>query len=641
MEGRPSKRQRICRACDQCRRRKSKCDGEQPVCKICDVAGRTCSYENGGGRRGLPTGYVRGLEAVLGLILEHVPGSENRLFGLLHGCSSAAGRDRAVDKWRKSKIAPHVSDIWLSEFQDKLTTEIVADDSEWDIPEPLDMAVAAERQSEAVRPPRLLPSPEQIAPVDISTSPLPSDVADLVDFYFVHIHSWFPILERRDLLRAMYTYPQTGAPQPLLWAVITYSSVFRGEHPVGPLDEMEVIDSIKRAILASHNTVQLAHVQALVVLVLVHIGMQDIHTAWVLIGHASRMLATLPEGSRNGLFTNTFHGCNFLDNAISAVLNRAPCLSMEEQTAPGLVGEDGVEEWESWTISKTNTTRPTGPLRSLSAFNLLQQLMEPLAAVLYSPDDNPHAEHLLNSVQAKEKSILEQRPYPGSHSALPPLIQLHLTSSFVILSAIRRFWVVTKDRTDLILLVSSRMIGLMEDYAALTETCVSPLLHLFALQCQHCIAQGTLVANNADLSVSTRGISARLQTFLRTPLRRPNKLDNTVCHNNNEPTIALDEAPTSFGKAIGEHARYREPSFSILNQGPYATPISQPTTDSGANLPYTSISDDTDGFDALFQELVTSIPDTRLEPTFAQNLGFYTDEMDEEFLTQLNMPPSG
>ncbi|KAJ5340587.1 hypothetical protein N7541_009711 [Penicillium brevicompactum] len=43
-------------------------------------------------------------------------------------------------------------------------------------------------------------------------------------------------------------------------------------------------------------------------------------------------------------------------------------------------------------------------------------------------------------------------------------------------------------------------------------------------------------------------------------------------------------------------------------------------------------------FDALFEEMVTSMPSNRQQPTFAQNLGFYAGDLDKDFLEQLQQP---
>jgi hypothetical protein len=58
-----SSRKRVSQACHQCRARKDKCDGQRPSCSACTSRGKSCSYDPGMRKRGLPEGYVRDLES--------------------------------------------------------------------------------------------------------------------------------------------------------------------------------------------------------------------------------------------------------------------------------------------------------------------------------------------------------------------------------------------------------------------------------------------------------------------------------------------------------------------------------------------------------------------------------------------------
>ncbi|KAJ1978330.1 hypothetical protein H4R35_001949 [Dimargaris xerosporica] len=60
-----AKRQRINKACDVCRRRKVKCDGQQPQCGGCLATGQTCAYSFVPKKRGPPKGYIDVIESRL------------------------------------------------------------------------------------------------------------------------------------------------------------------------------------------------------------------------------------------------------------------------------------------------------------------------------------------------------------------------------------------------------------------------------------------------------------------------------------------------------------------------------------------------------------------------------------------------
>ncbi|KAJ2161507.1 hypothetical protein GGF46_001446 [Coemansia sp. RSA 552] len=60
-----SKRQRISRACDRCRRKKVKCDGRRPICTHCEAIGCSCTYLDATKKRGPPKGYIDAIEGRL------------------------------------------------------------------------------------------------------------------------------------------------------------------------------------------------------------------------------------------------------------------------------------------------------------------------------------------------------------------------------------------------------------------------------------------------------------------------------------------------------------------------------------------------------------------------------------------------
>ncbi|KAL4770203.1 hypothetical protein BDW60DRAFT_209386 [Aspergillus nidulans var. acristatus] len=77
-------------------------------------------------------------------------------------------------------------------------------------------------------------------------------------------------------------------------------------------------------------------------------------------------------------------------------------------------------------------------------------------------------------------------------------------------------------------------------------------------------------------------------------------------------------------------------------QPPYTTPVSSVANRDVDPPPevhqFSGVPLDNDGLDKLFKELVPSIP-TRLEPEFAQNLGFDAGDLDPDFMTHLQQRP--
>ncbi|ORX49825.1 hypothetical protein DM01DRAFT_1325367 [Hesseltinella vesiculosa] len=59
------KRQRVSKACQQCRRKKIKCIGSPPACGNCNTLGLTCHYLESKKKRGPPKGYMEAIEGRL------------------------------------------------------------------------------------------------------------------------------------------------------------------------------------------------------------------------------------------------------------------------------------------------------------------------------------------------------------------------------------------------------------------------------------------------------------------------------------------------------------------------------------------------------------------------------------------------
>ncbi|RNJ60260.1 hypothetical protein D7B24_008641 [Verticillium nonalfalfae] len=114
----PVKRQRVSRACDQCRSSaREKCDGIQPQCFACVSLNRECTYNVAPKKRGVQTGLIRTLESALVWVFEQFPGTEAALNDLLAqesgpeslliGKESEAG-SRLHRRWRKSKTCKEI-----------------------------------------------------------------------------------------------------------------------------------------------------------------------------------------------------------------------------------------------------------------------------------------------------------------------------------------------------------------------------------------------------------------------------------------------------------------------------------------------------------------------------------------------------
>nr|UOF75596.1 Q-system transcription factor [synthetic construct] len=117
-----SKRQRVSRACDQCRAAREKCDGIQPACFPCVSQGRSCTYQASPKKRGVQTGYIRTLELALAWMFENVARSEDALHNLL---VRDAGQGSALLVGKDSPAAERLHARWATSRVNKSITRLL------------------------------------------------------------------------------------------------------------------------------------------------------------------------------------------------------------------------------------------------------------------------------------------------------------------------------------------------------------------------------------------------------------------------------------------------------------------------------------------------------------------------------------
>ncbi|KAL2820753.1 fungal-specific transcription factor domain-containing protein [Aspergillus granulosus] len=281
------KRQRVSRACDSCRSKKDKCDGAQPICSTCASLSRPCTYRANPKKRGLPTGYIRTLELLWGLVFTKIQGSEEVVRALLRAANipshlatmgkEAEGSDTLMSSWKNSIVLKEIERLltFLEQPEDEQerTRALVEIDSpegtsvlssealEWHHP---DLLADAREHSLAIGPSPvrapITPTPvrqtsmrssaTQTEPLDdqfedpsrasIPDSAsrdrcqLPANPWPLLDIYFSYTHCWFPILEKHDILRTAFRHADDNqslsassgsGDQAALWAVLALASI--------------------------------------------------------------------------------------------------------------------------------------------------------------------------------------------------------------------------------------------------------------------------------------------------------------------------------------------------------------------------------------------------------------------------------
>lgn len=146
-----------------------------------------------------------------------------------------------------------------------------------------------------------------------------------------------------------------------------------------PFTPAHIYDVARSLIPRELGNFEIGHVKALLILALVNLRQSVAEAAWLLVGHAARIIVGLeqrgfPQTSR---FRHVFAGCFLLDNLISMQLRRRPYLRISDVERVGKVYEDGLEEWQPWTgcLDSMAASSSRAPVLSLSTFNCLVEII--------------------------------------------------------------------------------------------------------------------------------------------------------------------------------------------------------------------------------------------------------------------------
>lgn len=566
---------------------------------MCQSARRKCVYADSTKRRGLQSGYVRGLETLLGLIVRCHPDTEIHIEKLLRRQETRdcllGGHDSetCVQSWRASASFRRVSSViqqqpYDLESEDPLpeddTVELSASRPSCDSEIEATDTGTSLQQSNCVRTPHTNSAneparkeTESTAPdiFDLFTQPFPPYTIELMEDYFAYTHSWFPILERQKLLRVMHDQSGSMAHdrqiintghRMALWALIAYTLAARPQssqtHTILNPQNLEI--SIRARALIDDNDFSIGHVQAFLILVLLRLKLGHIHAAWVLISQAVRMIDLLDHRSQLKRYRQVLQGCIFLDNFISMLLERTPCLSEDQLANHGAFGivdeeneEESLEEWDIWAIppqqaAHINKEFPSrSPLRALSTFKLMFELM--CYSSKFSSRQVRDQELIISDLQYLQNWRLNLPTYcqwtDSQDSLKPPILVLHLSINFVISTLLIKGWNMGISSVASCIETARLSTNLLNNYVRVTgNSWVPPLFLGFATQAKKLI----------DLSMSTNAdqTSINLSESLRKIMDNasfPGDLEDRVVHWKGLPLAT--SAVTSHGNS-GKSSTY-------------------------------------------------------------------------------------
>jgi len=660
----PVKRFRVSRACDQCRAERSKCDGNQPQCAPCFDSNRACTFTSNPKKRGLPPGYIRGIELALALICQQNPEIEGSFITRL-------GQENTVLLARDTKESNRLHKIWRkSKLCKELNRKLTGEQGEVDNEDPLSSgedsdapveqdnslpvvisgvsSINATQQSGSTRAAQSLPAAQNVMEFE-SLTHLPSNCWQLLEAYSTYTQCWLPISEKLDILKLSYSYPSNGlylspsmpdsASHAEMWSIMTLSSCQniigndsgRDDHS---MNTTHMYNTTKKLMPTELGKFQLGHAKALLNLALVNLRSSLYDAAWILVGAASRITSILEESARSpgSRYVHVVASCYVLDNLLALSMNRRPYVNRSDIERAGRVEEDGLEEWQPWVGELDAAVGRTSrlPTLALSSFNRLVDLVGILAVSGRSPDIRNDAARQLSEWKASLSPQLDFVKTDATSIPLtPPAVLLQLTHFATILRC-------APSRAYL-----EKTLGMLE----MCQKQIRPNKLPSIIPCLlHCVTQSTesLPLEQAMQARIHRIMENFTMTVHRAPeLSRniPTQSNHTHSGNHHSYTGPSQAATRAFQQEIEQslppqQRQQRHPSSLMedllpemnsnqqlgttnFSPNPISTDFTSPALD--ANDP--SISGDLESF---FDELASLHGAKKLQnqPQFMQNLGF-------------------
>ncbi|PYH90616.1 hypothetical protein BO71DRAFT_387257 [Aspergillus ellipticus CBS 707.79] len=253
-----SSRQRPGSACAECRRRKLRCDGKQPQCENCFLAGVACVMSPPSSRRGPKKGHLKTLQT-------RISNLENQLL--------RQGNGQITDI--PSIDGSETVDMLVHAFQAPLPVNN-------GLPQPVDLTPPGDP---------LVISPFGVAPGEALEAI--SDVlrADLDQLYFDRVHSFVPILHQQSYLLWTKDFIKTEARRCLqyaMWAMVASMSA-QLEHLREPLyrSALRLLESLKDV---SVEFYQIEHVQAWLMVSIYEFTRLTYDRGWMSAGQCFRLV---------------------------------------------------------------------------------------------------------------------------------------------------------------------------------------------------------------------------------------------------------------------------------------------------------------------------------------------------------------
>lgn len=233
---------------------------------------------------------------------------------------------------------------------------------------------------------------------------LPPNPLQLLNRYFALTHSWLPIVERHAVYRIFFAYHknpvassisrQDSGDIAVLWAMFAYTSMIGGSHNNEGNSAVKYSTHLDELYMVARNAIPLekednystGHVQALLILGLLHYSSGEWNIARVVIGQATLLATRIGLDQVDQCYTDhhrrTWLGCFVLDTFISVHTGKVPWIRSNQVKVHLPIDETGNEEWEPWHLQEAllpdvgaEMAEFSAPTHTLTVFTKLLELL--------------------------------------------------------------------------------------------------------------------------------------------------------------------------------------------------------------------------------------------------------------------------
>ena len=508
---------RVAKACDTCRQRKERCDGEQPECGPCVARGRTCLYLRPSKKRGLREGWLHSLEKTLALVFVCCPDAEAVVLATLStGIANPVEHDFGarwadethesgfLQRWRRSALAVRLRALQVeldSLPKSKLPSSVdetpdAPNDQPSAITIPVDPAATSSTNVDGILPDTSLVSADGgLNRINTQGAVhLPPDALALVEQYCTHTHIWLPIIDKHQLFRLYYSLDagvvgsSTDRSTALLLAVVHYAQLQRfhnrrantGSRDEQPKAQEDLLHLAHLLIAEECEAVRISDAQTLLILVLIRLQRCEWVAGSIMLARASRITSILArdtadvqhDDSEKHRLPHIQRACFCLDGILSALINVPPLYGTLQSSSTHDIPVDGLEEWSPsvpcFDSSSSSTT--ARPIKSLSTFNELAHAIADFNNVRCSLHSVPSTEQdsVTSELRVYALDQSGERTCPGLVSSMPHelTVQLLCAATPVLLEATR----LAKEELRVHFTEPQKLMKQLQEYCELLDT---------------------------------------------------------------------------------------------------------------------------------------------------------------------------